>query len=80
MVNEGHDMGELACPWVFTHMRRGSRADEVVANLVRSGRKQPQRYRFGSFRLPPFIMSPSDRYLRRPNPDIDQTGYEHFAR
>jgi len=29
-------------------MRAGSRADEAVANLVRSGRKQPQRYRFGS--------------------------------
>jgi len=34
-------------------MRRGSRADEAVANLVRSGRKQPQRFRLGSFRLPP---------------------------
>jgi len=39
-------MGGLA------HMRVGSRADEAVANLVRSGRKQPQRYCLGSFRLP----------------------------
>ena len=31
----------------------GSRADGVVANLVRSGRKQPQRFLVGSFRLPP---------------------------
>jgi len=45
--------GKLAPPKVFTHMRRGSRADEAVANLVRSGRKQPQRFRLGSFRLPP---------------------------
>jgi len=50
MVNEAGDIGgELARPKVFTHMRRGSRADEVVANLVRSGRKQPQRYCLGSF-------------------------------
>ena len=41
--------GELARPKVFTHMRRGSRADGAVANLVRSGRKQPQRFRPGSF-------------------------------
>jgi hypothetical protein len=34
-------------------MRRGSRADGTVANPVRSGRKQPQRFRPGSFRLPP---------------------------
>jgi len=34
-------------------MRRGSRADGAVANLVRSGRKQPQRFRPGSFRFPP---------------------------
>jgi len=34
-------------------MRRGSRADGAVANPVRSGRKQPQRFRIGSFRLPP---------------------------
>jgi len=34
-------------------MARGSRADVVVANLVRSWRKQPQRFRHGSFRLPP---------------------------
>jgi Arc/MetJ-type ribon-helix-helix transcriptional regulator len=27
----------------------------VVANLVRSGRKQPQRFRRGSFRLPPYL-------------------------
>ncbi len=40
---------ELARHKVFTHMRRGSRADEAVANLVRSGRKQPQRFRLGSF-------------------------------
>src|SRR3954464_5864974 len=30
-------------------MRAGSRADGTVANLVRSGRKQPQRFRSGSF-------------------------------
>jgi len=34
-------------------MARGSRADGAVANPVRSGRKQPQRFRSGSFRLPP---------------------------
>src|SRR3569623_1736498 len=34
-------------------MRGGSRADVVVANLVRAGRQQPQRFRHGSFRLPP---------------------------
>src|SRR5687768_10129672 len=39
-------------------MRRGSRADGAVANLVRSGRKQPQRFRTGSFRLP---LSPDAR-------------------
>jgi len=38
-------------------MRRGSRADGVVANLVRSGRKQPQRFFVGSFRLPPRSLS-----------------------
>jgi len=31
----------LARGGAFPHMRRGSRADEVVANPVRSGRKQP---------------------------------------
>jgi phosphate:Na+ symporter len=31
----------------------GSRAGVVVANLVRAGRQQPQRFRHGSFRLPP---------------------------
>jgi hypothetical protein len=46
-------------------MRRGSRADVVVANLVRSGRKQPQRFRCGSFRLPP-SPSPIDGLFPRP--------------
>jgi hypothetical protein len=50
MISEGTPGGgELARYEVFTHMRRGSRADEAVANLVRSGRKQPQRFRLGSF-------------------------------
>src|SRR6185369_15569430 len=40
---------KLAREGKLHHMRAGSRADETVANLVRSGRKQPQRFRFGSF-------------------------------
>ncbi len=49
-------------------MRRGSRADAVFANPVRSGRKQPQRIRGGSFRLPtstpfcPFDKTPLASY------------------
>jgi len=42
-------------------MRRGSRADVVFANPVRSGRKQPQRIRRGSFRLPPNFPLRQDR-------------------
>jgi hypothetical protein len=40
--------GELAPPPLFTHMRTRKSADGIVANLVRSGRKQPQRFRAGS--------------------------------
>ena len=36
--------GEGNCP----HMRDRKSADGAVANLVRSGRKQPQRFRAGS--------------------------------
>jgi hypothetical protein len=39
---------ELACPAAFPHMRERKSADGAVANLVRSGRKQPQRFRAGS--------------------------------
>jgi len=60
---KGMIYGELARPKVFTHMRRGSRADEAVANLVRSGRKQPQRFRLGSFRLPPSSLGADPRAL-----------------
>ena len=47
------DPADLAFRAIPRHMRRGSRADAVFANPVRSGRKQPQRIRCGSFRLPP---------------------------
>jgi len=33
---------------LFTHMPARKSADGAVANLVRSGRKQPQRFRAGS--------------------------------
>jgi len=39
---------ELACWHDFTHMPARKSADGTVANLVRSGRKQPQRFRAGS--------------------------------
>src|SRR5436189_5584138 len=39
---------ELARAALFTHMRPRKSADGAVANLVRSGRKQPQRFRAGS--------------------------------
>ena len=39
----------------------GSVIGGVVANLVRSGRKQPQRFLVGSFRLPPFPLRQSRR-------------------
>src|SRR5258705_3998122 len=47
MQDEG--LRKLAPEGELAHMRRGSRADGTVANLVRSGRKQPQRFRSGSF-------------------------------
>src|SRR5579872_3860750 len=39
---------ELARAASFPHMRARKSADGAVANLVRSGRKQPQRIRAGS--------------------------------
>ena len=39
---------ELARAADFTHMPARKSADGIVANLVRSGRKQPQRFRAGS--------------------------------
>jgi len=42
----------LALCGCFPHMRRGSRAGSAFANPVRSGRKQPQRTRTGSFPAP----------------------------
>jgi len=39
---------ELAWECSFHHMRVRKSADGAVANLVRSGRKQPQRFRAGS--------------------------------
>jgi len=39
---------KLAPSTVFTHMPARKSADGTVANLVRSGRKQPQRFRAGS--------------------------------
>jgi len=39
---------ELAWPARFHHMPARKSADGAVANLVRSGRKQPQRFRAGS--------------------------------
>src|SRR5919107_3049325 len=42
------DRHELAWAKLFTHMPARKSADGAVANLVRSGRKQPQRFRAGS--------------------------------
>src|SRR5260221_10945276 len=39
---------QLASPLALPHMRIRKSADGAVANLVRSGRKQPQRFRAGS--------------------------------
>ena len=51
---ESRDMqGTLIHATTSTICAFGSRADGALANLVRSGRKQPQRIRTGSFRLPP---------------------------
>src|SRR4051812_19425246 len=46
-------------------MARGSRADVVLATPVRSGRKQPQRFRRGSFRLPPAFDEKRSIFWRR---------------
>jgi hypothetical protein len=39
---------QLAWAGVIAHMPARKSADGAVANLVRSGRKQPQRFRAGS--------------------------------
>src|SRR5438477_9645092 len=49
MIDEiGRGASELARTATIAHMRRRKPADGAVANLVRSGRKQPQRFRAGS--------------------------------
>src|SRR3982751_5428098 len=44
----------LADAMAFAHMPLRKSADGAVANLVRSGRKQPQRFRAGSSASTPF--------------------------
>src|SRR5438552_18529212 len=49
MIDEiGRGASELARIATIAHMRSRKSADGAIANLVRSGRKQPQRFRAGS--------------------------------